>query len=72
MKKEVIVDLACGMAVLRGADVFVLGIMGAPSCKDFIRAKQHFIIVFLAFSCFFLYMETCGTHVYICSKSVCL
>lgn len=33
VKKEVIVDLACGMAVLRGADVFVLGIMGAPPCK---------------------------------------
>lgn len=31
VKKEVIVDLACGMAVLRGADVFVLGIMGAPA-----------------------------------------
>lgn len=29
--KEVIVDQSCGMAVLRGADVFVLGIMGAPS-----------------------------------------
>ena len=28
-----IVDLACGMAVLRGADVFVLGIMGAPAGK---------------------------------------
>lgn len=28
--KEVIVDLACGMSVLRGADVFVLGIMAAP------------------------------------------
>jgi hypothetical protein len=32
VKKEVIVDLACGMAVLRGADVFVLGIMAAPAC----------------------------------------
>lgn len=30
-EKEVIVDLACGMAVLRGADVFKQGIMGAPS-----------------------------------------
>ncbi|KAL4222553.1 hypothetical protein ACF0H5_018592 [Mactra antiquata] len=30
IKKEVIVDLACGMAVLRGAHVFVLGIMAAP------------------------------------------
>lgn len=29
--KEVIVDLACGMAVLRGADIFVQGIMGAPT-----------------------------------------
>ncbi|KAL5007716.1 hypothetical protein ScPMuIL_016522 [Solemya velum] len=28
-EKEVIVDLACGMAVLRGADVFVQGIMAA-------------------------------------------
>jgi len=40
VKKEVIVDLACGMAVLRGADVFVLGIMGAPACKEF---KRYFI-----------------------------
>ncbi|KAK3109203.1 hypothetical protein FSP39_025417 [Pinctada imbricata] len=29
-EKEVIVDLSCGMSVLRGADVFVQGIMGAP------------------------------------------
>ncbi|KAH9503791.1 putative methyltransferase nsun6 [Bulinus truncatus] len=29
--KEVIVDLACGMAVLRGAQVFKIGIMGAPT-----------------------------------------
>ena len=34
VKKDVIVDLACGMAVLRGADVFVLGIMGAPAGKS--------------------------------------
>ena len=27
---EVIVGLACGMSVLRGADVYVGGIMGAP------------------------------------------
>ncbi|XP_071157585.1 tRNA (cytosine(72)-C(5))-methyltransferase NSUN6-like isoform X2 [Mytilus edulis] len=31
VKKEVIVDLLCGMAVLRGADVFVQGILGCPS-----------------------------------------
>ena len=37
IQREVIVDLACGMAVLRGADVFVLGIMGAPSG----RTLQH-------------------------------
>ncbi|KAK7483946.1 hypothetical protein BaRGS_00024830 [Batillaria attramentaria] len=30
-EKEVIVDLPCGMAVLRGADVFKQGILGAPS-----------------------------------------
>ncbi|XP_067649242.1 tRNA (cytosine(72)-C(5))-methyltransferase NSUN6-like [Haliotis asinina] len=29
--KEVVVDLACGMAVLRGADVFIQGIMAAPT-----------------------------------------
>ncbi|OWF36336.1 putative methyltransferase NSUN6 [Mizuhopecten yessoensis] len=28
--KQVVVDLACGMAVLRGADVFAQGIMGCP------------------------------------------
>ncbi|XP_055881334.1 tRNA (cytosine(72)-C(5))-methyltransferase NSUN6-like isoform X3 [Biomphalaria glabrata] len=28
--KEIIVDLSCGMAVLRGAHVFKVGIMGAP------------------------------------------
>lgn len=32
-EKEVIVDLACGMAVLRGADVFKQGIVGAPLCE---------------------------------------
>ncbi|KAK6165523.1 hypothetical protein SNE40_022438 [Patella caerulea] len=31
VEKEVIVDLMCGMAVLRGADVFAQGIMGAAS-----------------------------------------
>ncbi|ESO96721.1 hypothetical protein LOTGIDRAFT_174713 [Lottia gigantea] len=30
-EKEVIVDLLCGTAVLRGADIFSQGIMGAPS-----------------------------------------
>ena len=28
---EVVVDAACGMAVLRGADVFKQGILGAPT-----------------------------------------
>ena len=28
---EVVVDIACGMAVLRGADVFKQGILGAPT-----------------------------------------
>ena len=28
---EVVVDVACGMAVLRGADVFKQGILGAPT-----------------------------------------
>lgn len=28
--KEVVVDLTCGMAVLRGSDVFVQGILGCP------------------------------------------
>ena len=31
--EHLLVSLACGMAVLRGADVFVLGIMGAPAGK---------------------------------------
>ncbi|XP_056002611.1 tRNA (cytosine(72)-C(5))-methyltransferase NSUN6-like isoform X2 [Ostrea edulis] len=31
MEKEVIVDQNCGMAVLRGADIFVQGILGAPA-----------------------------------------
>ncbi|GFN76215.1 ribosomal RNA small subunit methyltransferase b [Plakobranchus ocellatus] len=31
VEKEVIVDVACGMAVLRGAHVFQQGIMGAPA-----------------------------------------
>ena len=30
-QKEVIVDFLCGMSVLRGADVFIQGIMGAPT-----------------------------------------
>ena len=29
-ENEVMVDLSCGMAVLRGADVFAQGIMAAP------------------------------------------
>ena len=29
-KKKVIVDLRCGIAVLRGADVFAPGVIGAP------------------------------------------
>ena len=29
IKKEVIVDIHCGTAVLRGADVFAPGVMGA-------------------------------------------
>lgn len=28
--KQVIVGLACGVAVLRGADVYAPGVMGAP------------------------------------------
>ena len=32
-EKEVIVDVSCGMAVMRGADVFVQGILGAPTSK---------------------------------------
>ncbi|XP_071102120.1 tRNA (cytosine(72)-C(5))-methyltransferase NSUN6-like [Haliotis cracherodii] len=36
--KEVVVDLACGMAVLRGADVFVQGIMAAPTS---VHAGDH-------------------------------
>ncbi|XP_041366419.1 tRNA (cytosine(72)-C(5))-methyltransferase NSUN6-like [Gigantopelta aegis] len=31
VEKEVIVDFLCGMSVLRGADVFIQGIMGAPT-----------------------------------------
>ena len=30
VEKEVIVDLHCGAAVLRGADIFVPGVMAAP------------------------------------------
>ncbi|KAK3754890.1 hypothetical protein RRG08_020803 [Elysia crispata] len=30
VEKEVMVDLACGMAILRGADIFIQGIMAAP------------------------------------------
>nr|XP_022308807.1 putative methyltransferase NSUN6 [Crassostrea virginica] len=30
-EKEVIVDVSCGMSVMRGADVFVQGILGAPT-----------------------------------------
>lgn len=33
-KLEVIVDLACGMSILRGADVFKQGILGAPPCMQ--------------------------------------
>ena len=33
VKKEVIVDVACGMAVLRGADIFVQGIMAASPSR---------------------------------------
>uniref|UniRef100_A0A1B6CGT1 Uncharacterized protein n=1 Tax=Clastoptera arizonana TaxID=38151 RepID=A0A1B6CGT1_9HEMI len=37
---EVIVDAACGAAVLRGADVFAPGIMGIPKSEfDFIHSK---------------------------------
>lgn len=32
--QEVMVDVACGMAVLRGADVFVQGIMAASPGKS--------------------------------------
>ena len=32
-EKEVIVDVSCGMSVMRGADVFVQGILGAPTSK---------------------------------------
>ena len=32
-EKEVIIDVSCGMAVMRGADVFVQGILGAPTSK---------------------------------------
>uniref|UniRef100_K1Q5I5 Putative methyltransferase NSUN6 n=1 Tax=Magallana gigas TaxID=29159 RepID=K1Q5I5_MAGGI len=31
MEKEVIIDQSCGMAVMRGADIFVQGILGAPT-----------------------------------------
>ncbi|RUS87554.1 hypothetical protein EGW08_004660 [Elysia chlorotica] len=31
VEKEVMVDLACGMAVLRGANIFIQGIMAAPT-----------------------------------------
>ncbi|XP_062620430.1 tRNA (cytosine(72)-C(5))-methyltransferase NSUN6-like [Saccostrea cucullata] len=31
MEKEVVIDHNCGMAVLRGADIFVQGIIGAPA-----------------------------------------
>ena len=31
--KEVIVDHLCGCAVMRGADVFAQGILGAPTSK---------------------------------------
>ncbi|XP_061166689.1 tRNA (cytosine(72)-C(5))-methyltransferase NSUN6-like [Saccostrea echinata] len=31
MEKEVVIDHRCGMAVLRGADIFVQGIIGAPA-----------------------------------------
>ena len=30
LEKKVVVDMQCGLAVLRGADVFVPGVMGAP------------------------------------------
>lgn len=32
-KVEVVVDAACGAAVLRGADVFAPGVMGLLPCK---------------------------------------
>lgn len=31
VEKEVIIDQSCGMAVMRGADIFVQGILGAPT-----------------------------------------
>lgn len=31
--KEVVVGVACGVAVLRGAQVFVPGVLGAPKCN---------------------------------------
>ena len=31
--KKVIVGLGCGVAVLRGANVFAQGVMGAPKSK---------------------------------------
>ncbi len=33
-KKKIIVGLQCGNAVLRGADVYVPGVLGAPKSKD--------------------------------------
>ena len=33
LDKEIIVDSSCGTAVLRGADIFVPGVLAANSCK---------------------------------------
>ena len=42
------VDLACGMAILRGADIFIQGIMAAPpSMCDTYKMMMMIIIIII-------------------------
>ena len=42
MAKKVIVGLGCGVAVLRGANVFAQGVMGAPKSKSIYLSTVSF------------------------------
>ena len=46
LDKEIIVDSSCGTAVLRGADIFVPGVLAANSSKSFTLFTKRFVARF--------------------------
>ena len=50
--KQIVVGLQCGMAVLRGADVFAPGVMGAPKGTGDVYSA-YLLIAVLFFFLFF-------------------